>query len=120
MLESLVIKKPTPFHPEPTIFLIIAWQTSINPISYAFFFDAAAKFSNTSLNQRLRKGPYLLNNLTGIFPRFRKGQCSITGNIGTMYHQLKVLKENTDSLRFLWHENFKSSIDKYIMCAYLR
>ena len=47
MIESLVIKKAILSHPELTIFLIIAWQTSIN-LKLHIVFDAAAKFPNTS------------------------------------------------------------------------
>ena len=36
-----------------------------------------------------------------------------------MYHQVKVLKEDTDSLRFLWREKFNASIDEYIMCVHI-
>ena len=36
-----------------------------------------------------------------------------------MYHQVKVLKVDTDSLRFLWRENFSASIDEYIMCVHI-
>ena len=36
-----------------------------------------------------------------------------------MYHQVKVLKEDTDSLKFLWRENFNASIDEYIMCVHI-
>ena len=36
-----------------------------------------------------------------------------------MYHQVKVLKEDTDSLRFLWREKFNASIDEHIMCAHI-
>ena len=36
-----------------------------------------------------------------------------------MYHHVKVLKEDTDSLRFLWREKFNASIDEYIMCVHI-
>ena len=90
--------------------------TNINkPNKLRIVFDTAAKFSNTSLNQHLLNGPDLLNSLIGILLRFREGQYALIGDIETMYHQVKVLKEDTDSLRFLWHENFNASIDEYIM-----
>ena len=94
--------------------------TNINkPNKLRIVFDAAAKFSNTSLNQHLLKGPDLLNSLVGILLRFREGQYAIIGDIEAMYHQVKVLKEDTDSLRFLWRENFNASIDEYIMCVHI-
>ena len=94
--------------------------TNINkPNKLRIVFDAAAKFSNTSLNQHLLKGPDLLNSLVGILLRFREGQYAIIGDIEAMYHQVKVLKEDTDSLRFLWRENFNASIDEYILCVHI-
>ena len=61
-------------------------------------YDVAAKLSNTSLNQN--QGSDLFNSLIGSLLRFRAGQHVIIGDIEAMYHQVKVLKEDTDSLRF--------------------
>ena len=93
--------------------------TNINkPNKLHIVFDAATKFSNTSLNQHLLKGPDLLNSLIGIFLRFR-GQYAILGDMEAMYHQAKVLKEDTDCLRFLWCENFNACINEYIMRVHI-
>ena len=76
--------------------------TKINKLNkLRIAFDAAAKFSNTSLNQHLLKGPNILNSLIGILLRFREDQYAIIGDIEAMHHQVKVLKDDTDSLRFL-------------------
>ena len=64
-------------------------------------FDAAVKFSNTSLNQHLVEGTDLLNSFIGILRRFREGQYAKIGDTEAMYHLVKVLKEDTDFLRFL-------------------
>ena len=94
--------------------------TNINkPNKLRIVFDAAAKFSNTSLNQHLLKGPDFLNSLIGILLRFGEGQYATIGDIKAIYHQVKVLKQDTDSLRFLWRENFNASIDEYIMCVHI-
>ena len=93
-------------------------MTNINKLNkLRIVFDAGAKFSNTSLNQHLLRGPDLSNNLIGILLRFREGQYATIGGIEAMYHQVKDLKEDTDSLRFLWRENFNASIDECIMCV---
>ena len=87
--------------------------TNINkPNKLRILFYAAAKFSNTSLNQHLLKGPDFLNSPMSILLRFRDGQYAIIGDIEAMYHQVKILKEDTDSLRFLWRENFNGFIDE--------
>ena len=93
-------------------------MTNINkPNKVCIVFDAAAKFSNTSLNQHLVKGPHLLNSRIGILLRFREDQYAII-DIKAMYHQVQGLKKDTDSLRFLWRENFNPSIDEYIICVH--
>ena len=67
--------------------------TNINkPNTLRIVFNAAAKFSNTSLNQHLLKGPDLLNSLIGILLRFREGQYARIGDIEATFHQVKVLK----------------------------
>ena len=63
-------------------------------------FDAAATYSGTSLNQNLFKGPDFLSSLIVVLMRFREGHFAIMGDIKAMFHQVKVLKEDTISLRF--------------------
>ena len=57
-------------------------MTNVNKLNkLRIAFDAAAKFSNTSLNQHLLKGPDLLNSLIGILPKFREGQYAIIDDV---------------------------------------
>ena len=57
-------------------------MTNVNkPNKLCIAFDAAANFSNTSLNQHLLKGPDLLNSLIGILPRFREGEYAIIDDV---------------------------------------
>ena len=65
-------------------------------------FDAAAKFDGTSLNDRLYHGPDLTNNLVGVLIRFREEETAFTAEVEAMFHQVKVLPEDADALRFLW------------------
>ena len=71
-------------------------------------FDAAAKYSNTSLNDNLITGPDLLNNLFGVLQRLRLFETDITADIEGMFHQVHVSPSNSDSLQFLW----KSDVNK--------
>ena len=91
----LVTKKPVASH------ILHHSVTNINkPNNLHIFFDVAVKFPNTSLDQRLLKAPDLLNCLISILLRFSEGQYVIIDDIEAMYHEVKVLKEDTDSLRF--------------------
>ena len=57
-------------------------MTNVNkPSKLCIAFDAAANFSNTSLNQHLLKGPDLLNSLIGILPRFTEGEYAIIDGV---------------------------------------
>ena len=94
--------------------------TNINkPNGLRVVFDAAATYSGISLNQNLLKGPDFLNSLVGVLMRFWEGQFAIMGDINAMFHQVKVLKEDTDSLRFLWCTNPSLPTEEYIMQAHI-
>ena len=67
--------------------------------------NAAAVFEGTSLNDHLVTGPDLLNSLVGILMRFRFGKVAIAADVEAMYHQVRVPKEDAESLRFLWKED---------------
>ena len=92
-------------------------ETNINtPNKLRIVFNAAAKFSNTSLNQHLLKGPDLLNSLIGIPLRFRGGQYLIIDDIEAMYHQVNVLKEDTDSLRIYGEYIMRNMMNILCVC----
>ena len=47
-------------------------------------------------------GPDLLGSLFGVLQRFRLGAIALMADIESMFHQVRVSKEDTDALRFLW------------------
>lgn len=65
-------------------------------------FDCAASFQGTSHNQQLLQGPDLTKSLIGVLTRFRQEHVALMGNYEAMYHQVRVPKEDTDLLCFLW------------------
>ena len=65
-------------------------------------FDCAAKFRGYSLNDKLLHGPDLVNSLTGVLMRFRQENIAVMGDIESIFHQVNVSEEDTESLRFLW------------------
>lgn len=84
-------------------------------------FDAAAVHEGTSLNHHLLTGPDLLNSLVGVLMRFRCGTVAISADIESMFHQVLVPKNDTDSLRFLWKEDMdsKGPPDEYQMLVHI-
>ena len=75
--------------------------------------DAAAKFQGSSLNRHLLSGPDLMNNLVGIFMRFREERIAISGDIEAMFNQVAVPPEDQVALRFLWRQSPGSETDVY-------
>ena len=75
--------------------------------------DAAAKFQGSSLNNQLLSGPDLLNNLVGIFMRFREEKVALSGDIEAMFNQVAVPEEDQASLRFLWRQSPESLTEVY-------
>ncbi|XP_074648981.1 uncharacterized protein LOC141904301 [Tubulanus polymorphus] len=65
-------------------------------------FDCSASFAGISLNNQLYSGPDQTNALIGVLLRFRQETFAIVGDVEAMFHQVKVVKEHRDALRFLW------------------
>lgn len=65
-------------------------------------FDCGSTFHGTSLNGELLQGPDLTNKLIGVMLRFRLGPVAMMTDIKSMFHQVRVAREDVDFLRFLW------------------
>lgn len=57
------------------------------------------KYQNVDLNHILLKGHNLSNNLVSILLNFRAGKNAKSGDIGKMFHQVKVRESDRDTLR---------------------
>ena len=65
-------------------------------------FDCAAEYGGVSLNSRVRQGPDLTNKLVGVLTRFRLHPIAVMADIQAMFHQVRVTRDDQDTLRFLW------------------
>lgn len=80
-------------------------QPVVNPLKpekIRIVFDCAAPYMGESLNSQVHQGPDLTNNLLGVLLRFRENRVALMGDIETMFHQVRVVSEDQDALRFLW------------------
>ncbi|XP_060557429.1 uncharacterized protein LOC132717868 [Ruditapes philippinarum] len=68
-------------------------------------FDCAAKYKGMSLNSQLLKGPDLMNSLVGVLIKFRQERIAFIADIEATFHQVCVIDEDRDALRFHWWPN---------------
>jgi len=62
----------------------------MKPEKVRIVFDCAAKYCGTSLNQELKQGPDLTNQLTGVLTRFRQERTGVVADVEGMFHQVLV------------------------------
>ena len=84
-------------------------------------FDAAARYGNTSLNDQLLQGPEVTSNLLGVLLRFREHDIAIKGDVEGMFHQVKVPKQDSYALRFLWwaDDDLSRPPEEYVMMVHI-
>ena len=84
-------------------------------------FDCAAEHRGTSFNDRVFQGPDLTNKLIGVLLRFRLHPVAIMADIEATFHQVKVVRQDQDVLRFLWWPggNLEEDPVKYRMTVHL-
>jgi len=86
----------------PSIYPITQGLTPINPGKIRIVFYTAAEFARTALNKNILQGPDMTNSLVGVLLHFRQGRVGLAANVESMFHQVRVRKEDQDALRFLW------------------
>ena len=64
-------------------------------------FDCSAKHRGSSLNDKLLQGPELTNSLVGVLTRFRQEAVGLVADVEAMFHQVNVVPEDCNALRFL-------------------
>ncbi|KAL7883040.1 hypothetical protein SRHO_G00006980 [Serrasalmus rhombeus] len=61
-------------------------------------------FRGLNLNEALLPGPTLGASLLGVLLRFRQNAVAISGDIRSMFHQVRLLPEDRPLLKFVWRD----------------
>ena len=75
--------------------------------------NAASKYKEVCLNDKLLAGPDLLHGLIGTIFRFREGPIAQTADIESMFLQMQVPEQDRSCLRFLWRPRTKKPVRIY-------
>ena len=67
-------------------------------------FDCSFSYQNQCLNSQLLPGPTLGPSLLGVLLRFRQHKIAISGDVKSMFHQVRLLPQDKPLLRFLWRD----------------
>ena len=65
-------------------------------------FDLSAKYKGTCLNEELRSGTDLTNQIIGVLLRFREKHVGVVGDIEAMLRKVKIPDTQFSFLKFLW------------------
>ena len=69
------------------------------------FDDSAHSPNEPSINDVLYSGPCLLSLIFDILIRFRTRKIGIVADVKQTFHQIEIVKEHRDFLRFLWFKD---------------
>ena len=75
--------------------------------------NAAAKFKDICLNNKLLAGPGPLHGLIRTIFRFREGPLALTADIESMFLQVQVPERDKSWLRFLWRPTMNTFVPIY-------
>ena len=75
--------------------------------------NATAKYQDVALNDKLLRGPDLLQSLIGIIFRFREHQIALSADIEAMFLQIGVPSADSRCLGFFWRDNPEQRIEVY-------
>lgn len=79
-------------------------------------FDASCKTSNgLSLNDVLKVGPCIQDNLLNILIRFRKFSIALTADIEKMYRQINIKPEHRNLQRIIWRSDPNQNLKEYLL-----
>ena len=76
--------------------------------------NAASKYKEVCLNDKLLAGPDLLHGLIVTIFRFREVPIALTADIESLFLQVQVPEQDRSCLRFLWHPRTNEPVHRFI------
>lgn len=67
-------------------------------------FNCSFRHQGISMNDQLLPGPMLGPSLVRVLIRFRQHPVAVSGDIRSMFHQIRLLPEDRPLLRFIWRD----------------
>ncbi|KAK7933404.1 hypothetical protein WMY93_004300 [Mugilogobius chulae] len=81
-------------------------------------FNCSFHYKQDCLNDQLLPGPTLGPSLIGVLLRFREYPVAVSGDIRGMFHQVRLITQDTPLLRFIWRDMERErSPDIYEWCV---
>ena len=83
-------------------------------------FDCAARYADTTLNDKLLQGPNLVHCLLGMLYRFCHYKFAFSAVVSAMFYQVRFHSNNRNTVQFLWwvDGNPHKAVVKYKMCVH--
>ncbi|XP_065082642.1 uncharacterized protein LOC135705019 [Ochlerotatus camptorhynchus] len=98
--EEDVSELPRYYLPHHAVFKLASSSTKVRVV-----FDASAKSSKYSLNDVMKTGPTVQNDIFSVDLRFRRHTFGFSGDVTKMYRQVGVDGTHTRFLRIFWRED---------------
>ncbi len=93
-------------------FAVVRWEKLSTQVRIVM--DGAAKYGRKpSLNDCVKKGPKLINELTTVLLRFRKKEICISADIKKMFFQIGMTTQDRNFHRFLWVDKGQEKIYRW-------
>lgn len=109
VVDELPIPKPSFYLPHHAVIKSSSLTTKLRVV-----FDASATSSSgLSLNNVLKGGPTVQEDVFGILTRFRKHQYVVTSDVEKMFRQVRVSEDDWNLQRVLWRKNPKEKLCTY-------
>ncbi|XP_054911875.1 uncharacterized protein LOC129376308 isoform X3 [Poeciliopsis prolifica] len=75
--------------------------------------NSSQKFKGISMNDLLRKGPDVLNQIRAVLLRFREGAYAALGDIKKMYNSVWLEEREVHLHRFIWRDSEDEKVGDY-------